>query len=184
MAYCIVDLECTCWDREDPNRSFHEIIEIGAVLLDDNLEEIAEFQTFVRPTFNRTLSEYCKDLTSITQEQVDHGFTFEKAMQLFEQWVYKYTNKPVYDIVLISWGAFDRSQFENDCERCGYLYPFNRHYNLKIAFSKFIGKPKRKFGLMKAAQMCGIPFEGTHHRGIDDAKIVAKLFRFMEQNRE
>lgn len=181
MHYCIVDLECTCWERKDPDKTFHETIEIGAVLLDDGLNVVDDFQTFVRPTFSRTLSTYCTDLTTITQEQVDAAPPFDKAMELFEQWIRGHTGRPLRELTLVSWGGFDRNQFENDCARNSYPYPFGEHLNLKVAFSEFINKPKKKFGLGKAARVCGIKFEGTPHRGIDDARMVAKIFQFMQQ---
>lgn len=181
MIYCFTDLECTCWAKNDPEKSFHEIIEIGVVLI-NKLEVLGEFQGFVQPTFNRTLSTYCKELTTITQDQVNNGLPFEKVMTLLEQWIVSKTQLTPKDITLVSWGNFDRAQFEDDCERNSYLYPFNRHLNLKIAFSEFLNKPKKKFGLSKAARICGLKFEGTHHRALDDTRMVVEIFKFMIKN--
>ncbi len=181
--YCVIDLECTCWTQEDPEKSFHETIEIGAVLLDDKLQIKAEFQSFVRPLYNRKLSEYCKDLTTITQEQVDNAPSFEDALRLFKGWLHVHTKEPIFNTTLVSWGNFDRSQLEEDCDRnnCRYLI-FHQHYNLKEGFSKFKNKPKKKFGLAKAARLCGVHFEGTHHRALDDTKVATKIFQLIWMN--
>lgn len=35
---------------------------------------------------------------------------------------------------------------------------------------------KRGVGMERALSMLELPLEGTHHRGIDDAKNIAKIF--------
>jgi 3'-5' exoribonuclease 1 len=63
MNYVIVDLEATCWEGRDSSRN--EIIEIGAVLVNEQQEILSEFEQFVRPLMNPVLSEFCKNLTTI-----------------------------------------------------------------------------------------------------------------------
>lgn len=49
-----------------------EMIEIGLVVIDlETLEIVDEFQRFVRPQINPVLTDFCKQLTSIQQEDVD-----------------------------------------------------------------------------------------------------------------
>ena len=182
MSYVIFDLECTCWPKDDPKRMFHETIEIGAVLLDNDLNIISEFQQFVRPTYNQTLSDYCKDLTSITQEQVNAELTFAGAMQHWEQWRRDNAHCLIQNITFVSWGAFDRKQIADDCVRNSYPSPINYHVNLKEEFSKFL-RVKKRFGLAKALRRCNFQFEGIHHRGIDDAKMITKIFKYIRKNK-
>ena len=66
-----MDLEATCWDFNDPAKQPHQIIEIGAVLLNENYNYISEFDHFIKPRDNQTLTEFCKDLTSIKHEDID-----------------------------------------------------------------------------------------------------------------
>lgn len=73
MNYIIFDLEATCWENDRTKQN--EIIEIGAVKLDENLAVIGEFQTFIKPKLNPILSDFCKKLTSISQEEVDQAPT-------------------------------------------------------------------------------------------------------------
>lgn len=67
----ILDTECTC----DENSVLQpaEIIEIGAVvgvLTLDSYEVVNEFQIYIRPTINSTLTRFCSNLTGITQYRV------------------------------------------------------------------------------------------------------------------
>ena len=107
MRYCVIDLEATCWERGDPNRSPHkaEIIEIGAVLLDENFNYISEFDYFVQPMYNRTLTEFCMDLTSIKQADVDSALKLPAVITLMKDWIG--TSK---DVTFCSWGYFDKEQ--------------------------------------------------------------------------
>jgi inhibitor of KinA sporulation pathway (predicted exonuclease) len=174
MYYLIIDLEATC--KQERDRNFQtEIIEIGAVLVKDK-QIISEFNQFVRPTENRTLTDFCKNLTSITQEQVDSAQTLVYALSNLKAWLYNLkieSNQP--DLTFCSWGDYDRNQLLRETQRKRINYPFNdQHINIKKRFAnKFNCKP---CGVDKAVQIMGWQFEGTHHRGIDDAKNITKLF--------
>ena len=173
MRYCIVDLECVCWTKEDPNKAEHEIIELGAVLLDENFNYIKEFDYFVRPKNNYILSEFCKNLTSIKQEDVSSALAFPVVMLFLADWLEDFS-----DVTLASWGNFDKDQLQKDCKAWWIKYPFTKdHINVKELFSKKLNR--KRCGLGKACRILNIQFEGVHHRGIDDAKMIAKIFRML-----
>lgn len=157
----IVDLEATCWaDRHDEM----EIIEIGAV-------GDGEFQSFVRPVRHPTLSPFCRDLTKIAQADVDAAPTFSEVLPRFASWVAGAT--------VASWGDYDRRQFEQDCAFHGLPMPFERHVNLKRAFAELRGVKPR--GVGRALRLLNMAFEGTPHRGIDDARNIARIYRWMTE---
>ena len=83
-----------------------------------------------------------------------------------------------------SWGDFDRKQFQQDSNFHRVPFPIAYpHVNLKQLFSEKQGLRKR-YGMAKALQMVGLPLEGTHHRGIDDTRNIAKLLPYiLEQKR-
>lgn len=169
MQYIIVDLEATCWKKGTlPDRM--EIIEIGAVMLDSSSGPVtAEFAEFVKPIQEPFLSDFCRELTTIRQEDVDSADTFQPVFQRFLNWI---GDEPFR---LCSWGAYDLRQFTIDCERHGIPFPasFTHHINLKKAFADLRGiKP---CGMKGALFMLGMSLEGQHHRGIDDARNIAKV---------
>ena len=180
MRYCVIDLECTCWEKNDPNRQKHEIIEIGAVLLDENYNYIEEFTQFVKPFDNPILTEYCTDLTSITQEDVDNAPMLREVIDILEKWMI--SSK---DVIFCSWGYFDKEQLFDECNLNLINYPFDHnHINIKEYFSRIMHRKKRT-GLQKALRICGIRFEGTPHRAVFDAKMTAKVFKMiMDLNNE
>ena len=48
---------------------------------------------------------------------------------------------------------------------------------IKEAFSNALGTRKR-FGMAGALRQLGLPLTGTHHRGIDDARNIARILPF------
>lgn len=169
--YLVVDLEATCADDAAVPKHEMEIIEIGAVMVTaSRLEAVGEFQTFVRPVRNPRLTPFCTQLTSITQAQVDAAPGFAAAMQAFGEWAFAHD-----DVLFCSWGDYDRKQFRQDCEHHGVAYPFGSgHFNVKRAFARH-GQRRKAPGMAGALRHVGLELLGTHHRGIDDARNIARL---------
>jgi len=169
MNYIIFDLEATC----DNNKVFdNEIIEIGAVKINtvpnSNYIEETTFNTFVKPNDNPILTQFCKELTNISQTDVDNAILFPEAIIRFQEWIGT-------EYMLCSWGFYDRFQLIKDLQRHGMSDDWvTRHISLKHQFAN-IHKIK-PCGMKQALQYLSIPLMGTHHRGIDDAKNISKIF--------
>ena len=173
--YLVIDLEATCDDAGAVPKRQMEIIEIGAVWVDgDTLEAHSEFQSFVRPIRHPQLTPFCRQLTSITQAEVDAAPLFPEVLTALRSYAYAGSSRPIF----CSWGNYDRGQFGLDAAFHGVKLPFGReHINLKTAFSDALGTRKR-FGMAGALRRLGIPLDGTHHRGIDDARNIAKILPY------
>lgn len=173
--FLVIDLEATCCERETIKRHEMEIIEIGAVMLEaQNLTIVDEFQTFIKPIRHPILTEFCQQLTSIKPEQVDLAPTYPEAITCFKKWLYHYAN-----FIFGSWGDYDRKQFEQDSKFHQISYPISsKHINLKQLFTANQKLPKR-YGMAQALELAKIELIGTHHRGIDDAKNIAKLMPYI-----
>lgn len=171
MKYIIVDLEATCWQGKAlaPN----EIIEIGAVAVDENQAIISEFNSFVKPFASSVLSAFCIELTSITQQMVDNAPYYPEAITAFKNWINEISGETY---CLCSWGFYDKKQFLQDAKLHGlpteWLAP---HISIKHQHHK-IKPTKRPLGMKAALALEDIPLDGTHHRGIDDARNIAKIF--------
>lgn len=169
MNYIILDLEATCWEGHDKSRN--ETIEIGALKVNDQKEIVSEFQRFIKPIRYPILSDFCKELTSITQDDVDKANPYYHVIEEFKNWI-----NQEEDYMLCSWGFYDRKQFESDDELnhldSGWL---SAHISLKHQYGKFKNL-KRAIGMKRALIAEGFPLDGTHHRGIDDARNITKIF--------
>lgn len=83
--FVVIDFEATCDKERNPHPQ--EIIEFPSVIVNSLTGQLeACFQTYVRPTCNQHLSDFCKDLTGIQQIQVCTGF---KCLMLFIYELYR-----------------------------------------------------------------------------------------------
>jgi inhibitor of KinA sporulation pathway (predicted exonuclease) len=171
--YLVIDLEATCDNQNAVPKSEMEIIEIGAVLCDaETLQPIDEFQTFVRPVRHPILTPFCIELTTIEQAMVADAPPFPEALEALRRFIGERT------ALFCSWGNYDRGQFQHDARHHGVSLPFRgQHLNLKQAFSDALGT-RRRFGMAGALHRAGLEVLGTHHRGIDDARNIARLLPY------
>lgn len=175
----VVDLEATCWDLpfgEAPSGQIQEIIEIGVCEVDlQTLERSKKASYLIKPTESE-VSDFCTELTTITPELLEEeGIPFGTALMNLTQ-VYKSRSHP-----WASWGAWDQTIMREQCERRGYAYPF-APYHLNIAAEFAVNTGRRKtIGMKSAANCFNIEFEGTHHRGHDDAWNTAEIFIEMQR---
>ena len=74
----------------------------------------------------------------------------------------------------------EKNQFKQDCKFHNIPSPFGaEHINIKKEFSTYLGTSHR-FGMAQALQHLGIGLVGTHHRGIDDARNIAAIYRHIQ----
>ena len=79
----------------------NEIIEIGAVKLDSNLEVIDTFSVFIKAQLGKKLHSRVKELTNITNDDISAGTPFSQAMSNFRKWVSHEDN------IILTWGDTD-----------------------------------------------------------------------------
>lgn len=175
--YLVIDLEATCDEDHRLPREQTEIIEIGAVLCDGVvLRPRAEFQTFIKPMRHPRLTPFCMRLTSITQADVDAAPGFAAAMQKLGAFLREQNAQGQF--TFCSWGDYDRQQIGRDERRHGVCAPLGpKHLNLKDAFRRRSGNDGA-LGCGQALRRVGLRFEGTAHRGIDDARNIARLLPY------
>ena len=172
MNYIVFDLEATCWEFPRPNY-IQEIIEIGAIKVDEYAEAVDVFSEFVKPIIHPTLSPFCRELTTINQEDVAAAKRFPEVIEKFKSWLGTDNGS---EYLLCSWGYFDRNALQNDCEYHGLEDEWLEHHiSLKHQY-KDLKKLKKTIGLRRAVENEGFDFEGIHHRAYSDALNLAKIF--------
>lgn len=173
----VVDLEATCWRGPPPEGARNEVIEVGLCVVDlVDRRRVARDRILVRPAFS-AVSPFCTELTGLTQEEVDGGVDFTTACTTLVE------RHCAAERAWASWGAYDLKQFRRQCEDDGATYPFAAfHTNAKAVFSELHGSRKRRFGMARALAQVGLPLEGRHHSGADDAwNIGALVLHIVEQ---
>ena len=174
MNFIIYDLEATCWEtKTESNGKAQEIIEIGGLKINEYGEIMSRFESFVRPTIYPQLSDFCQRLTTITQVDVNQADTFPVVIEDFLDWIGLNDEE---EYLLCSWGFFDKKAFAKNCQIHDLDDSWTTaHISLKHQYPRIKGLAYA-IGLHKAVEREGFEFEGAHHRGIDDAINLSKIF--------
>ncbi|MFE0419750.1 exonuclease domain-containing protein [Streptomyces tendae] len=133
---------------------------------------VGRHRTRGRPPRSR-VSAFCTELTGITQAEADRGVSLARACDTLVR-EHGAGARP-----WASWGDYDRKQFVRQCAADGVPYPFGlpaerSHTNAKAVFTEAHGL-RRRPGMARALEIAGLPLEGRHHRGVDDAWNIAAL---------
>ena len=97
-----------------------EVIEIGAVKLNEQLEIIDTFDCFVRPKFNYQVTPYITKLTGIKSSLTMNAEYFKTSLNNFEQWIGNGKDTRIY-----SWSDNDLIQLKTECEFKKISFPKN-----------------------------------------------------------
>ncbi len=163
----IIDLEATCWRDDPPPGESSEIIEIGLCVLNlKTLERTHKRSLLVRPE-RSAVSEFCTELTTLTQAEVDAGMTLAEACRILQD---TYLSRRR---TWASFGDYDRRMLQRCCEQSGIPFPMGRtHLNVKNLHALVYGLESEE-ELVSTLARHGHSLVGTHHRGHDDAWNIA-----------
>ncbi len=183
MKYIIIDLEWNGTFSGKLGHYFNEIIEIGAVALDEKLNITSEFSALVSPKYNKKLSGRVKRLTHITNNEVSHGMDFLKVYDQFSRWVGDEDN------CIMSFGTGDILVILENLEVYGKgkTIPFMKKYcDLQMLCQMEMEvESGQQLGLSAMAEKLGIEFgDKDMHRALDDSIVSAQCLAkaFKEQN--
>ncbi|MDF3937228.1 exonuclease domain-containing protein [Pseudomonas citronellolis] len=171
--WLVIDLEATTEEGGWPVEEM-EIIEIGASLVAAaDGRELDHFQRFVRPQRRPLLTSFCRELTHISQADVDAAAPLSAVWPQFERWLAQHSPRLAG---WASWGDYDRRQLEQEWRHQRIHSQLSQvpHLNLKQRFAE-ARQLKRPVGLNTALQLAGLHFHGQQHRALEDARNTARL---------
>lgn len=175
--YIVFDFEFTTHDTVfgRPRGFFQEVIEVGAVLVAPPDWQLQwKYQTFVKPRIFPKLSEACRNITMILQEDVNQGISLEETLSRLAE-VYR-----PGETGLVAWGNSDRDVVADNCARYKIPCPFDwRDYiDLAVAYKLFYHH-ERRLSLKHAIDERGIERKGFYHLALDDAENTALILAAM-----
>ncbi len=178
MNYIILDLE---WDSaycKKHGKFVNQILQIGAVKLDENFCERGKFGKTVRSSFSKKVSKRFTELTGITTEDMLNGIPFENAVQLYNEWVGD-------DIITLTWSNSDLFTIIENTRLFlseGTSFKLGKYVDLQRYFQNEM-KHKgtmlvNQISLSDAADMLKISTEDFDlHTAMDDSKITAEILK-------
>ena len=181
MKHVVVDLEMNSLPRRQRRMDGYgwpEIIEIGAVMLDEAYQEIDTFKTYVKPALTPEIRPEIQQLTGITTEMVADAPHFEEAWKMFFRWCIG--ADPECEVIAWSESDFhqvtremDRKQYETTEEEKKFLAAW---VDFQKEYDEVIGV-ERSTSLENAVMLTGRDFEGAQHDALVDARNTAELLR-------
>ena len=115
MNYIVVDFEMNPVAgeyRQERQICRSEIIEIGAVIMDESFMVLGEFKTLVKPQYNDSIYKKYETLTGISTQMVYGAPTFVTAYEMFVNWCESYGS----DYEVYAWSENDFNQLTAEME--------------------------------------------------------------------
>lgn len=180
----IFDTECTTWEgavQRNWSRlgERRELIQLGAVLVETrHFCEIAALKILVKPMFNPVLSEYCVNLTGITQREIDQlGVDFPACLRIFTMWSRRYD---LYSFDKVPDRIFDEDVLIENCDMHALEFPFDpeRFYNVNELFLAH-GITIEQSG--KASLALGVEPKFRPHDALNDVRGLVDGLRLLKR---
>ena len=176
-CHIVLDLEFNPTSRANRRLLRNEILEIGAVKLNAQMEEIGRFSCLVKPELNSIVDPQIVKLTGIRTEDVRNAHGFADALRLFAEWVGPARAR------ICSWSDNDLTQLQKECSAKGVEFPvcLGRWMDIQKIYQRIIHYPARQhLALRYAAKMLDVPFSDTEaHRAVYDTEVTADIYRMM-----
>ncbi|MBQ4051070.1 MAG: exonuclease domain-containing protein [Oscillospiraceae bacterium] len=179
MQHVFLDFEMNPIPRDNQEAraiALSEIIQIGAVKLNDDYQITDRFSLNVRPELN-LIQPNITALTGIRQTDVDDAPLLADALAQFAAWIGDEKTR-VY-----SWSNTDRRQLEKECQLKNLDIPrqFRRWMDFQRVYSRLMGLSRRNpLSLKNALGASETDFEGSQHSAVADAENSASLLQLVK----
>ena len=182
MKYIVIDLEMNPVSRkyrQEKRICRSEIIEIGAVLLDEQYKETGSYKTYVRPQFSDRITEEITKLTGISTEDVQDAPVFSDAWKSFYKWCVEVVGEPMQ---IVTWSDNDQRQVLKEMEMKSYETTSDERsfldgwHDFQEEYGRVVGL-QQCTTMKNAVMLADSDFEGRQHDALADARNTAVLLR-------
>lgn len=176
MQHIMIDLEMNKIEKQwrGKNKLSSELIEIGAVRMDDSFAVVDTYQSYVKPEFG-PMDAVIIDLTGITDDKVKDAPEFFEAMDDFAAWI------GPEETQFYSWSMSDIRQFQHEALFKSYpgeiIQRMESHWtDFQEEFRRLLGLHHR-IKLSYAVSAADYEFQGAQHTALADAVNTAEILR-------
>lgn len=149
-----------------------EIIQIGAVRIDERGEVLDTFEINLKPRIFRKLQHHIAKVTGLTQGDLDAGYPAKEGLQRFLDWAGP-------DAELAEWGLDDVPVLKQNLFLLGLdeTWPCQWYDLQRLFVQAYPRKEGESLTLESVVDRLGIPKEEAFHNALDDALYTAKICR-------
>lgn len=180
MNYVIMDLE---WNQSSTGEEEvskilpFEIIEIGAIKLNDERRMISEFTELIKPQVYHEMHRITRKLIHLQMEQLEQGRSFTEVMEQFREWCGE-------GYIFCTWGPLDLTELQRNIRYYG-MEPLSdgpiRFLDVQKLFSIAYEDRKSRRSLEYAIDYLNIEKDIPFHRAFSDAYYTAKVLALMDE---
>ncbi len=190
MHYLVIDLEMS---GDDP--SWHEILQIGAVLYTDSWVEKGRYKTNVYPENEEAFSQSSEEVHGLSLQELREAPMLNEVLPAFEEWIVKtlglrpdpFDNSrnlkgtKIAGLGIVNDFAFLRAAYGFDQRKWPFSYTMLdmqsiTHVLFPILREAGMNPPQRQ-SLDAIAKFFGLEREGMDHDALEDALITGDCFR-------
>lgn len=188
MNYIVFDLE---WNQAKSNLKKNnnknsevyknmpfEIVEIGAVKLDENFKTIGTFNRLIKPTFYKKMNPVITKITGIQDVNLKHQKDFPAVVKDFFNWCGE-------DYMMCTFGNQDIYELGINIHYHGMEIPWKYPYyyiDVQRIFGIVYGSENEQKSLEAASIYMGVSTKKAYHRAYNDALYTAEVLKKL--NRE
>lgn len=157
-----------------PVRLVGEVIQIGAVKLDENFRYIDNFKIGIHPKYYTKMNRRVQKLTGITNDDLRNGPSFKKAFEVFKEWCGD-------DFVFLTWGFEDVPMLKDNMILHGIDEDWLPDvYNLQIIYDTQVAHQKQQASLAKALEAVSEEPPAHAHDALDDAMSTYTVCKHLD----
>ena len=181
MNYIVLDLEWNQSPNGKDDSVLHlpcEIIEIGAVKLDEKMRQIGEFHRLIRPQVYKKLHFKISEVTRMNLEELyQEGEKFPQVMEAFLAWC------GPEEYRFCTWGSMDLTELQRNMAYFKVENPFPRpflYYDVQKLYCLQYGDQKTRVSLDVAVEEQKLLEERPFHRALDDAFYTGRVLACLD----
>ena len=176
MVYIIMDLEWNSVYGAKIRGFINEIIEIGAVMLDEQFREVSSFSVLVKSQIGRRLQSHVKEMTNLSKKDLESGYPYAEAIAMFRDWIGRREH------VALSWGDGDvrvllsNARYHTASRALNYI---QNYVDLQDYFRHRMHTSRsQQIGLAAAGELLGLhTADFALHRALDDSRFAAQCLQ-------
>ncbi len=144
-----------------------EVIQIGAVKLDEQMHICGSYSVIIKPKHFRNIHRQVEKLTGITQEQMDRGMPLAEAAEGFRRFCGD-------SFVFLTWGPDDIPMLKDNFRIHGLSTSWlDATYDMQIMFNRQTDGLSKQRSLEHAMEHFGIAMTLPAHDALNDAYFTA-----------
>ncbi|MFA6950779.1 MAG: 3'-5' exonuclease [Lentimicrobiaceae bacterium] len=179
MPYLVFDLEMS-----GPEPGYHEIIQVGAVLLNDNWSPLGTYLSNVYPENQEAFTESAAKVHGLSLEDLEDAPMIYEVIEGFEAWIRKLLKRQggdLHDVIMCGQSVINDINFLQFAYRGEKMeWPFSNKlidlhtiafFTFKIMEASNISVPK-SLSLKSISAYFGFEREGDSHNALEDSQLT------------